>query len=173
MFTSALLSWLQVLTFQPSALTCFALIWSASDGSARPSRSASVRIVLRIPLYVLTSPSTTWQHTQAASLTRWSVRASVCCRDGEQGAVALTIGSAPHRTVFELRQFDWLFIFNNQWKRCNSGTILRGTDPTVSATAPWYLVFGELVHCVWWAGTLCFVSWYLVFRELTLCLVSW
>ena len=54
----------------------------------------------------------------------------------DQGAVALTIGSVPRRTVFELRQFDWLFIFNNQWKSRHSGTILRGTDPTVSATAP-------------------------------------
>ena len=53
-----------------------------------------------------------------------------------QGAVALTIGSVPRRTVFELRQFDCLFIFNNQWKLRNSGTILRGTNPTVSATAP-------------------------------------
>ena len=41
-----------------------------------------------------------------------------------QGAIALTIGSVPRRTVFELPQFDWLFIFNNQWKWRNSGTIL-------------------------------------------------
>ena len=53
------------------------------------------------------------------------------------GAVVLTIGSVPRRTVFELRQFFWLFIFNDRWKWRNSGTILRGTDPTVSATAPW------------------------------------
>ena len=56
-----------------------------------------------------------------------------------QGAVALTIGSVPRRTILELRQFDWLFIFNNQWKWRNSGMILRGTNPTISATAPWTL----------------------------------
>ena len=48
---------------------------------------------------------------------------------------AVTMGSVPRRTVFELRQFDWLFIFDNQWKWRNSGTIVRGTDP--SAPAPW------------------------------------
>ena len=51
----------------------------------------------------------------------------------KQGAVALTIGSVPRRTVFEWHQFYWLFIFNNQWKWRHSGRILRGTDPTVSA----------------------------------------
>ena len=61
-----------------------------------------------------------------------------------QGAVALTIGSVPRRTVFEWRQFDWLFIFNNQWKLRHSGTILRGTNPTVSATAPRILATMQL-----------------------------
>ena len=52
-----------------------------------------------------------------------------------QGAVALTVGSVPRRIFLKLRQFHWLFIFNNQWKwRSTLGTILRGTDPTVSAT---------------------------------------
>ena len=52
------------------------------------------------------------------------------------GGVALTVGSVPRRIGPKLRQFDWLFIFNNQWKWRNLGTILRGTDPTISATAP-------------------------------------
>ena len=50
---------------------------------------------------------------------------------GGQGAVALTVGSAPRRNVFK---YVLLFIFDNQYKSRNSGTILRGTDHTVSAT---------------------------------------
>ena len=58
--------------------------------------------------------------------TRWMPR-------GRQGAVALTVGSVPCRIVPKLRRCHWFFIFNNQWKRCNLATILRGTDATVSA----------------------------------------
>ena len=53
-----------------------------------------------------------------------------------QGPVALTVGSVPRRIVPELRHFRWLLKINNQSNWRNSGTILRGTDPTVSATAP-------------------------------------
>ena len=62
----------------------------------------------------------------------------VCVRNsGNRGpAIALTIGSVPRRTVSEWRQFDRLFIFDNRWKWRNSGSILRGTDPTVSANGP-------------------------------------
>ena len=52
------------------------------------------------------------------------------------GGVALTVGSVPSRIVPKWRQFDWLFLFNNQRKWRHLGTILRGTDPTVSAPAP-------------------------------------
>ena len=51
------------------------------------------------------------------------------------GAVALKVGSAPRRNVPKVRQFNLLFIFNNQWNWRNLATTLRGTDPTVSATA--------------------------------------
>ena len=59
------------------------------------------------------------------------------------GAVALTVGSVPRRIVPELRHFHWLLKMNNQsnW-RSNTKTILRGTDPTASATAT-----GRLVQC--------------------------
>ena len=55
---------------------------------------------------------------------------------GHQGAVALTVGSVPRRIVPKLRHFHRLLKMNNQLKWRNLGTILRGTDPTVSATAP-------------------------------------
>ena len=34
--------------------------------------------------------------------------------DGELGAVAVKVGSAPRRIVSKLRQFDWLLKMNNQ-----------------------------------------------------------
>ena len=52
-----------------------------------------------------------------------------------QGAVALTVGSVPRRIVPELRHFHWLLKMNNRSNRRNSKTVLRGTDPIVSATA--------------------------------------
>ena len=65
---------------------------------------------------------------------------NLCCISswvGFLGAVALTVGSVQRRIIPNLCQFHWLFIFNNQKKwRNNLGTILRGTDPDVSATAP-------------------------------------
>ena len=54
---------------------------------------------------------------------------------GTQGAVALTIGSVP-RIIPKLRLFHWLLKMNNQCNLRHLGTILRGPDPTVSATAP-------------------------------------
>ena len=50
------------------------------------------------------------------------------------GAVALKAGSAPRRNVPKLRQFNLLFIFNNQWDWRNLATTLRGTDPTDRST---------------------------------------
>ena len=38
------------------------------------------------------------------------------CKSRKSGAVALTLGSVPRRTVFKLRQFHLSFIFNNQTK---------------------------------------------------------
>ena len=85
------------------------------------------------------------------------------------GAIALTIWWVARRIVFELRQFDWLFIFNNQLKWRNSGTILRGTDPTVNATASWWLAnsCGTMVlrSCISAArGNVFFFSHFLYFR---------
>ena len=53
------------------------------------------------------------------------------------GVVALTVASAPRRIVPELRHFHWPLKMNNQSNRRNEKTVLRGTDPIVSATAPW------------------------------------
>ena len=53
------------------------------------------------------------------------------------GAIALTVGSVPRTIVPKLGHFHWLLKMNNQLNWHNLGTILRGTDPTVSATAPW------------------------------------
>ena len=50
-----------------------------------------------------------------------------------QEAVAPTV---PRRIVPKLRHFHWLLKMNNQRNCRNLGTTLRGTDPTVSATAP-------------------------------------
>ena len=57
---------------------------------------------------------------------------------GHQGAVVLTVGSVPHRIVPELRHFHLLLEMklNNQSNWHNSNTVLRGTGPIVSATAP-------------------------------------
>ena len=48
----------------------------------------------------------------------------------------INYGSAPRSIVPKWRQFNWLFFFDNQRKWRHSGTIIRETDPTVSATAP-------------------------------------
>ena len=53
-----------------------------------------------------------------------------------QGDVALTVGLVPHRIVPKLRHLHWLLKMNNQFNWHNLGTMLCGTDPTVSATAP-------------------------------------
>ena len=56
-----------------------------------------------------------------------------------QGAVALTVGSVPRRTVPELRHFHCWLKMNNQSNLrtfLRQKIVLRGTDPTVSATAP-------------------------------------
>ena len=59
-----------------------------------------------------------------------------CTMKLDLGAVALTVQDRPHVGSFlnDVNLID-LFIFNNQWKCRNLGTILRRTDPTVSATA--------------------------------------
>ena len=48
----------------------------------------------------------------------------------------LTVASVPRRIVPKLGHFNWLLKMNNQLNCHNLGTILRGTHPTVSATAP-------------------------------------
>ena len=48
----------------------------------------------------------------------------------------LTVGSVPRtmtRIVPKLRHFHWLLKMNNQLNLRNLGTILRASDPTVSA----------------------------------------
>ena len=48
----------------------------------------------------------------------------------------LEVGLVPRRIVPKLCHFQWLLKMNllSNWR--NLGPILRGTDPTVSATAP-------------------------------------
>ena len=48
----------------------------------------------------------------------------------------MVVGLVPRRIVPELRHFHWLLKMNNQSNWRHSKTVLRGTDPTVSATAP-------------------------------------
>ena len=55
------------------------------------------------------------------------------------GAVAL--GSVPRRIVPELRHFHWPLKMNNQSNSRNSKTVLRGTDPIASATAPYLRLY--------------------------------
>ena len=77
----------------------------------------------------------------------------------------------PTRIVVEWRQFDWLFILNNQWKWRNSGTIL---PLGVSATAPCSIcqfpsgrgslwIQRQAKRCVrWWrriSSVRCHASW--------------
>ena len=42
-----------------------------------------------------------------------------------------------------LRNFHWLLKMNNLLNVCNLRTILRGTDPTVGTTPPWYVGIQE------------------------------
>ena len=69
----------------------------------------------------------------------WNCGFPVPCPPILQGAVALTVGSVPRKTVLELRNFHWLLKMNNQSDWRDSKTVLRGTDPIVGATAPGFL----------------------------------
>ena len=68
----------------------------------------------------------------------WRIRYTYIrlCHDVIRRHDALTVGSIQSRIVPELRHFHWLLKIKNQLNWRNLKTILRGTDPTVGATAP-------------------------------------
>ena len=107
----------------------------AGRGAGRRSRGgrSAARLLPPSPPWPAcrgTGPAEPWRHTATAF--RHSQG-----RYRHSRAVALTVGSVPRRIFPKLRHFRWLLKMNNQLTLRNLRTILHGTDPTVSATAPW------------------------------------